>query len=560
MAECESLKRKKKVMVIGLDGATFDVLDPLCRKGKMPNLTKIMEKGVRARLVSTIPPVTGPAWVSFMTGKNPGKHGIFDFVKKRDDGFGRQIVSSKDIASKTIWNILSENDRRVGIVNVPITYPPPKVNGFVVSGMLTPGLNSEFTYPACLHKQIKEHAGEYVLDVWWESYGIKRIKEFLRQLKYCSSQRAKASLYLMRELQGEFFMTVFIGTDRIQHALWEYIFREISDLPFRSEKDKEIRHLIVNYYEMLDGLIGQLVRAWGKDSNFIVMSDHGFGALEKEFYVNTWLEKLGLLRFDWHRIRKQKIKRGIVSGLKKLDPLNLRKKLLCRLDRPPARMRAYDFLESIKWSDTKAYSVSNTEQGIHLNRRNREQHGIVDSGKDSEEVIDFIIEQLKQLRDPKTNEKLVSRVHRKEDLYRGRQIAKAPDLVFLLQEGSYPANAQPKTNVFERANWATGYGTHRTDGVFIACGKDICRGKKVERCHIVDLAPTILNLLGVPIPDDMDGRVLDEIFLQEFRRTNPAEYITMSGDEAENWGEKEVYSEEEAAAIEEKLRGLGYMG
>ncbi len=550
----------RKVVVIGLDGATFDILDPLCQKGKLPNIARLIKKGARGTLMSTMPPVTGPAWVSFMTGKNPGKHGVFDFVKAMGNDVRRRIISQRDIKAKTLWSILSENDKKIGVINVPVTYPPPEVNGFLISGMLTPNLDTEFTYPSSLYRELTDEIGEYVLDVWWEPYGERGVKEFLQRLMFCTIQRAKASLYLMESRKSDFFMTVFTGTDRLQHSLWDVIFREVTDSPPRSSNEQEIRDLIVKYYQTIDTYIGRFADIAGEDTNIVIISDHGFGHLKKEFYVNKWLEDLGFLHFDRKRLGRLNLMNKATAAIRTIDVLKLRRKVFGRLQKRPARMRAYDFLENIRWSETKAYAVSNTEQGIYINVYGREPLGTVKPGRELEEMKALIMERLKDLRDPETNEKVLSWTMKGEDVYTGPYAKDAPDIMFVLKEGEYVAIAQPMNKVFEEAHWKTGRGGHRMEGVFVACGKGIRNGMEAKGCRIIDIAPTILNMMGVPIPGDMDGNVLHDIFTEGFKKANPPLYTEPSEDAPSDTGEHEVYSEEEAAEIEKKLRGLGYIG
>jgi predicted AlkP superfamily phosphohydrolase/phosphomutase len=550
-----------KLVVIGLDGGTFNAIDPLIEENKLPNIERIIKEGVRGNLLSTIPPVTGPAWASFMTGKSPQSHGLYDFVKPLPNDYKRQIVSYKDIRSKTIWSILSEYGKKLGVINVPVTYPPPEVNGFLISGMLTPSIESQFTYPISLSNELQSKYGEYILDIWWQKYGRNRVKNFIQDLTNCTVQRQKITLDLMGSKEWDFFMTVFSGTDRIQHSLWQYLFPENRNS--LSKKEKQVRELIIFYYQQIDKSIGEIFNFINSRANLLIMSDHGFGPLRGKFYLNKWLEEIGLLSYDKRKIKKFRLKSSIIPALRQIirvaDPLNVRNKIISKMSNNSGRMSPYNFLDCIDWSKTKAYAASNTEQGLYINLAGREPQGIVKPGRDSNEVREKIIKELKNLVDPEKKERFVSEVYKKEEIYSGPFVNRAPDIIFFLKGGQYIADVQPRNYLFEELSWKTGTGTHRMEGIFIAFGEGIKKGIRIKRARIIDLAPTILNMMNTPIPIDMDGKVLEEIFTDEYIKDHPSQYA----EETENdfTGNEENYlpSQEEAELVEEKLQDLGYL-
>ncbi len=551
----------RKLVVIGLDGGSFSVIDPLIEEGKLPNIEKLIKVGVSGPLLSTMPPVTGPAWVSFMTGKPPGAHGLFDFVRPVANEYRRKIVNYNDIKSETLWSILSKNGKNLGIINVPLTYPPPKVNGFLISGMLTPGIESEYTYPPSLAEELEKKFGQYTLDIWWQHYEHDTIRTFLQDLMVCTDKRREVILHFIRNREWDFFMTVFIGTDRIQHALWNFLMpaegRKLSKI------EAEIRELIIQYYEKVDDIIGTIVDAIDGKANLMIMSDHGFGPLKGKFFINRWLEELGLLSYNPIKIKKFRLRTKVVPLLKqivrKAAPLNLKKKLTERISKNPEKMGAYSFLDCIDWSKTVAYAASNTEQGIYINLAGREPGGIVKPGKDWNEARNVVINRLKDIRAPQTNEKLVSRIHKREDIYSGHYVNNAPDIIFFLKEGEYLADVRPMNYLFEKTSWKTGTGTHRMEGIFVGYGKDIKAGLRITDAEIIDLAPTILNLMGTRIPDDMEGNVLTHIFTDEFLNDNPSQYVE-GPDGVPSYQQKDgIYSDKESAELETQLKGLGYL-
>jgi len=553
----EGSNNRNKVVVIGLDGGTYTVLDPLMESGRMPNLARLIKKGVRGDLISTIPPVTGPAWTSFMTGKGPGGHGLFDFVKPAADGYSREIINFTHIRSQTIWSILSDAGYKVGVVGVPVTYPPPEVNGFVVSGMLTPGIDANYTYPTELADEIKEKFGEYVLDIWWQHYNPGQEEYLLDALLKCARQRWQVSLHLMKTRPCDVFMTVFMATDRIHHSVWHFLCPE-GEL---DERGKRLREKAYEIYEEIDKGIGELVAAAGEDTNFLLMSDHGFGPLNGKFSVNTWLSQIGLLSCEgWRQsaVRtREKVSGTVKWWLQKLDPLGFRKVLRRILLKSPARMKAYSFLNYVDWSKTKAYSASNTESGIYINLKGREPQGVVEPGQEAEELQAFIVKKLKELRHPKTGEPLVNRLYTREDIYKGPFVEKSPDVIFFLNDGEYIADVQLNPELFQPISWKTGSGTHRLEGFFVGSGPYIKDGLELDSPNIIDLAPTILGLMDVPIPSDMEGRVLETMLTEEFHAGH--ELVHVEADAAMAMGPTKEFSQDEAERVEEQLKDLGYL-
>lgn len=547
-----------RLIVIGLDGATFSVIDPLIREGKLPNIEKLMNRGARGELLSTMPPVTAPAWASFMTGKLPGAHGLFDFVKSFEGDWKRQVVNYSHIKSKSLWSMLSESGRKVGILNVPLTYPPPEVRGFLVSGMLTPSTQVQYTHPISLSAELEKKFGPYVIDVGWQRYGPAGIRRFLGDLMDCTHKREKVAFYLMESRAWDFFMTVFTGTDRIQHALWNFLLPE--DSSTMSQEDKEIRGLIVEYYQLIDDIIGKMTSVIEGSGNLIIMSDHGFGPLRGKLYINKWLEDLGLLSYDHRKINRFRAKARVAPLLRKVirkvDFPSLKKRI--STTKRSEASGAYGFLDCIDWSKTVAYAASNTEQGIYINLEGREPYGIVKPGKNREETRDFIIRKLGELEHPETKEKMVSRSYKREDVYSGVYANNAPDILFVLKEWEYVADVQPKKRLIEQISWKTGTGTHRTEGIFVGYGDDIKKGSHIADARIVDIAPTVLNLMGVGIPDDMDGRVLTESLSDQFVAGNPPKYVVANGVDS-GQEEGKLYSDAESAYLKEQLEGLGYL-
>ena len=283
----------EKVFVLGLDGASPEVIDSLIALGRLPAFRKLKEEGVMGNLRTTIPPITGSAWSSFMTGKNPGKHGIFDFIHRKEGTYQLSPINARLREGRSFWSWAGDAGKKVCIFNVPITYPPEKVNGIMVTGMLTPSNKTDYTFPPSLAKELDRVTEGYRIHIT-ESYSKGKEERFLKHLEEMTEMRKKAMEYLFGLEDWDVFIAIFEGTDVIQHELWHCSDRT----HFRHDPSQE-RYLdvIPSYYERMDGILKQVMEHWiGPEWNLIVMSDHGAGPLRKLLYVNNFLMKKGFLQ------------------------------------------------------------------------------------------------------------------------------------------------------------------------------------------------------------------------------------------------------------------------
>src|SRR4030042_5822205 len=262
---------KNRVVVIGLDGADWKVINPLIEEGRLPHIASLIAQGSSGILRSTILPHSPIAWTSFSTGKNPGKHGIFYFTAPVANSYATQFLNSTFIRTKTIWEILSDYGKMVGVVDVPITYPPREVNGYMVSGMTIPSEESIFTFPAGLHTELIREFGEFPLEDCITTPFFKGNFLFaLKELYRFTDHRHNVAQYLMKRMDWDFFMVVFRGTDLLQHATWRYRTEEYRNAhPKETEKRGEV---LSQFYEKLDRIIGEIVNAAG-DTHIFMMSD-----------------------------------------------------------------------------------------------------------------------------------------------------------------------------------------------------------------------------------------------------------------------------------------------
>ena len=559
----------RKVFVIGLDGATFDLIRPWAASGKLPTFKRLMDAGAWSELRSTVPPVTASAWSSFMTGKNPGAHGLFDFMQRREKSYDLAPVSARDRDGRAVWDLIGAAGGQVIVMNVPVTWPPQPVNGLLVTGMLTPRNAAEYTYPRELADELREHIGEYIV-YSDEVYSKGRGEIFLNALKYSADQRVKAAEYLIQKYPWDFFMLVFPETDTVSHGMWSsYDATHHEHDPAEAAK---FRDGILEIYQHIDGLLARLLDRVVANSaeqspisnlqspiSILLMSDHGHGPVRNFLYVNNYLAQRGYL----------KIKPNIASQLKRvafqlgLTPRTVYRILLAvglgKLRRTLDKRRGgrgllkrfFLSFGDVDWSRTRAYSIGYIGE-VHINLRGREPQGIVEPGDDYERTRDQVIADLRALKLP-DGQPLVEYIWKKEEIYRGAHLAEAPDILFLprnLETIAFGDFEFGSNKIVEPSYGVSS--SHRMNGIFIASGAGVKQAGEFSGAQLIDLAPTILHLMGLPVPTDMDGRVLTEALAD-------ARKIEYGGSSAGAAPATEGYSEEEEQQVIERLQDLGYI-
>lgn len=532
-----------KIFLIALDGASPDLIDRWTEKGKLPNLAKIKEDGLSGPLESTFPPLTGPAWSSFQTGVNPGKHGVFNWLDLKDSYRG-EVVNYASISGSTIWDLVSSNGGRVGSLSVPMTYPPPEVNGFVVPGFLAPSDGADKTYPSSVLEEINNVAPEYQFLPPLFLTGKSRA-DWIEELKEAVRARGKVSRYLYEQYlssgHDQLLAVHYFATDLVQHALWS---EEPADWDPRLE-----------VFKAVDDEIGKLMDRAPSDSVFLVISDHGFGPINQTFHVNNWLRKEGYLTLK--TTLPSRIKRALFNlGFTEHNLQDIGKSIypilrrLGLIDDLFIEVNNYEILNQmflsdydVNWDKTVAYSRSDIGN-VRINLEGREKEGIVSE----DEYLDIrreIIEKLRSLDNPKTGEPLAEWVEPKEEFYQGSFLDHAPDVLFntLNQKTlSFGASMFRSNEVFGQPDRP---GHHRRDGILLASGPEI-KPEESAGASLLDLAPTILNLFGYPIPGDMDGEVISPIAPRQ------PNYSTSGPDE-------ESTGDDDDQQVKERLQQLGYL-
>ena len=537
-----------RVLVLGLDGGTFDLIQPMIDSGRLPTLGRLVAEGASGVLESTLPPVTIPAWVSMVTGKNPGKIGSFDLLRRV--GYGVEPNCHSFGSSQPLWQTLNRYGIRTGMMNIPGTYPPEEVDGFMVTGMMTPSKRSHYSYPASLGADLDSTVSDYQIDVQQWQYFDEGA--FVKDLYTVTEKRGKAAEYLIRQIPCEFYMIVFTSSDRLHHVLWNK------------------RDIVEAYWEELDSVLGRIIQLLGEDTTVLVVSDHGFGELRRTFFVNEWLGEKGFL------VKKKKFNEKALVKIGKLIERSYRLLGERKLIRPIGSFLnkvvggdmlqkfTYSYLHNAKlegrvnWKKTKAFACVHTPHfgNIYINTMGKMDNGCVPYGERNE-IVSAIIHEIESMRDPDTGDRIHVEAHRAEDVYNGPHTGEAPDIVFILEEGRCEIDAKVgESRLFAQGSPFTHWtGTHTKEGMFIAHGPGIIPGYRVEKAEITDVVPTILHIFGIPLSDELDGRVLDEIF--EGNGAFPSRVETRDSEDEED-REMEL-SEEEKALIEERLRSLGYI-
>ncbi|RJQ16217.1 MAG: hypothetical protein C4560_09780 [Nitrospiraceae bacterium] len=556
------MKKQNRVIVIGLDGGTLDLIDPWMSAGHLPNLKKISGSGVKAPLRSVILPFTPQAWSSFMTGVNPGVHGIFGFKEIKQGTYGFQFVNHKKMRVKNIWNLLSEAGKKVISINIPMTYPPEPINGVMISGMDAPGAESEFVYPAELKKEIFNIAPGYTIHLhvgagYLDSDSKRRAG--LKGLMDMVENREKIVLHFLEKYEWDFFAVNFAATDQVQHHYWEYM-----------NKESEFKDAVLRIYKRVDEAVGRITRKLDDRTTLFIMSDHGAGpASDRVFFIDEWLRQNRYLEFASRSPLKGAVRQTVRLALDTLSrniSSNAKDGLMRKF--PGLRVRSQGFIRRslIKWSDTQVFSGEHPAT-LRINLKGREPQGTVAPGKEKDELCKKLIDELESLVIPDTGERLVEKVYRREDLYHGPCTGISPDLYIITRDfshqvrgGPYPPGLGYK-KVIEKKNHREFFvnGVHRMNGVFMAQGPDIVPGLCSQHFSIMDLFPSILYCMGLEIPLGLDGKILESIFDKSFMEANPAKYMERDIAKAGNPDGPTYESDEDSRKIEKSLRGLGYL-
>lgn len=535
----------KKLVVIGLDAADLDVMRPLIAAGRMPVIGGLMAQGASGILHSTIPPVSAPAWATFLTGREPGNHGLYAFVVERERRGRMQLANVTDIQGPKLWDLCAVQGVRPVVANVPVTWPAPPVDGVIVTGMLTPEKDGvAFTHPPALSDEIRKAIPGYRIDI---DKAMMADRDHLYD-RFAEMNRKHRDLFvhLLRTQPYGCFVGIFTNTDRGQHAFW------------RSD-----RHLVDRLFSEVDTHVGEVLAGVDRDETIVMlMSDHGFQGAKWKLYVNRALEDAGLLVTkrsaepdEHYERRRPDFFEGFQGGRGGKDGAGgegagdggdgVWDKMLAAV--------GVGGRVVVDWERTRAFLWSLDTGGVAVNTKSRYAHGSVEDA-DYEKTRDEIIAVLTKLR---TGDGVpcFRTVRRREDAYSGPYVSLAPDVVVEPDDSvtfGMDLDAKEAVRAHKRPD-----GTHSPRGFIALAGPGVRKGAKIEG-KIADCLPTILHALGLAIPETCDGRVLTEAFDDAFNAERPLRRIADSagGDAA---AQKPVYTKEEEEELRRSLEGLGYL-
>ena len=531
----------ERVVLIGLDGGTFSTLDPLMEDGVMPFLKGFLASGVRGDLLSVMPPLTPPGWASLVTGRTPGNHGILDFFRfESPQSRYIRLVNSRDVKCETLWSIISRQGLKATALNFPLMTPPPPMSGYAVPGWAPWRYLRRMCSTRELYDRIKTVPGFNVQDLAmdlelegkaiegsskeeyedWIRFHIRREKQWFEILRY-----------LMQEDPCDLTAVLFDGVDKLQHLLWRFI--DPNYVPtYPSAWEQRIRDLCLEYFRQLDGFIAETVAMAGPEASVFLASDHGFGPSTEVFYLNAWLHRQGYL--EWATQAPEDS--GEVGKLG-LDMTS-----------------RWSFM--VDWNRTTAYGLTPSSNGVHIAVAGRRgQHGI--DPKEYERVRSILMDQLREFTDPATGGRVVTQIRTREEAFSGTQMDMAPDLTLSLRDGGFVSILKSDVTLKPRPEVM---GTHRPEGIFMAKGPGICRGRSLPALSIADVAPTLLYTLGLPVPSDLEGCVAEQIFEPVALRKRPArvgEPTQVPEAFPQRLDQKE--EKEGEAQVLERLKQLGYV-
>ena len=536
--------------VIGLDAATFAVIDPLLDAGELPAIGRLLENGTFGPLRSTTHPLTPLAWTTMTTGVNAGVHGVWDFTERDESGHHLRLVNGSFRRAPALWELLSARGRTVGIANVPFTWPASEVNGFLLSGLDASARSDGAVFPGELADELERRFGRLDLDHAFPLDGSGRID--LDIVRRAAEARCTALAWLVERFEPELLFAVFMSADHIHHLAW----------PEWDERGADSR--VADVYRILDGVVGALCELTGDAGNVMLVSDHGGGSLAGVVNLNAWLAREGFLTYadGVADIRTDEGRRRLVHRLYMLqralpDPVRARiRQGLPGLRDWALRRREYSVVD---WPRTRAFSYG-AFGNIVVNLRGREELGVVEPD-DYERVRGEIVDRLLELRNPE-GERIVAAVHRREDLFAGACLERLPDLVVefkdyaWLGKGALTYRTDDLWDKITIDGSPESYvGSHRHDGIFALTGPAARPGHVHAR--IEDVAPTILYLLGEAVPPEFEGRVLTEAIAEELLDVRPPEYAEEH--EAVAIRGRTAYAGEAVDEVEARLRSLGYV-
>ncbi|MDE1828708.1 MAG: alkaline phosphatase family protein [Thaumarchaeota archaeon] len=457
-----------RLLVIGLDSVPSNLLVELANE--LPNIRKMMDKGIFATLESCHPPITVPAWMVMMSSKSPGKLGVYGFRHRKgfsyDEGW---LTNSQTIKAARVWDLMAKHEKKTCLVGVPPTYPPIKINGSLVSCFLTPKDKQDFTYPAPLADEIQNLVGKYIFDVKFRNDDRDKI---IKDLYEMTQKRFDVIKYLLKKEKWDYFMFVEIGVDRLHHMFWKYYDKTHP----KYEAGNKYEKVIPDYYKFIDKKIGELLSTIDDNTFVLVVSDHGTASMKGAFCINEWLIKEGYLVLKKYPTS--------VCSLEECD---------------------------VDWEKTTAWGWGGYYGRIFLNVKGRESQGKVNSDE-IQRVREELKAKLLKITGP-ADEVLDNRVFTPEDLY-GECHGSKSDLMVYFDNLYWRSAGTVGHNTFYLSENDTGPddSVHWMNGMFLLYHKKKTNHTtNINKLSIYDIAPLILDMMDIQIPKDMEGKLSKEI-------------------------------------------------
>jgi len=550
----------RKVVLIGLDAADLDVLRPLIERGELPHIAQLMRAGASGVLHSTVPPVSAPAWASFLTGCHPGKHGLYSFVVERGQADGiqaesggpgnTQLATLNDIHGAKLWDVVAAQGVRPVVANIPVTWPTPAFDGAIVTGMLTPESRAvQWTHPPELAAEIDAAVPGYKIDIDRSMMDAK--DTLFAGMTAMTEKRRDLFIHLLQTQDYGLFVGAFTNTDRAQHAFW-----------------RKHREHVDQHFHDVDTHIGRILEVIDREKTIVMlMSDHGFQSAQWKLYVNRFLEEAGLLAThrgedDAYDRRRPDFFDDFQGGRSEAD-----KRAASKSDGALGKMLKKVGVGGrtvMDWSRTRAFTWSLDTAGIGINLKSRYAHGIVEDA-DYETVRNEVIAQLSALELPDGGAAFRT-VRRREDVYTGPRAHLAPDIVTEPSDAMDLGIQLDAKSVFRRHKHPEGH--HSPRGFVSITGPGCKQGVTIEG-NIVDCLPTMLHALGLAVPEGLDGRVLVSAFDDDREVRTTVAMDTGSDDPGAETGTNTGtgtntdagtgFSDEEEEALRRSLEGLGYL-
>ena len=530
-----------KTVLIGLDGATFSVLSPFidgtAPEGLvMPFLAGMVSNGFSATLASTSHPLTPPAWTTVATGRTPGAHGIYDFVRFEDMGEDMYftLYDARDIRVDTLWEIASKQGSTVASLNFPMMAPPPAVNGSLIPGFVSWKHLRRNMHPTSLYDRIAAIPGFDPKELSWDFEREGQIGELMEDselLRWVENhlprdrQWYNIGSHLMDEDNPDLLALMLDGTDKIQHQAWHILDPQLWNPETASDAAKEVRRVVVQYFREVDENISKLSAAAGPDAHVIIVSDHGFTGSSYVVRINAYLEELGHLK--WR-------------------PAD---------DSAAGQRRDMANFANLDWTDTQAFCPTPSSNGIVIRRQSEKCPKGVPADQ-YEAFRDQLIEDLLKLKDPESGEHVITDVLKREDAFPGAAMDEAPDLTLVLVDHGFVSVRNRTPSVVTRP---VPFGTHQPDGIFVMSGPGVMATRGAEM-SIVDTTAIMAHSMGLEVPAEFEGKIPATLYDPDWRAENPVKKAKpVSEPEPVAPRSTEEASEAQKEEMLAQLRLLGYI-